>query len=92
VIVGSRKLASQRWTPLLIVKEYIRKNERKKERKKSQAVVVHAFNPSAWESGRWSFEFEEFQDSQSYPEKPCLEKPNKNQTNINNKQKQIKPN
>jgi hypothetical protein len=46
-------------------------------------VVVHAFNPSTWEAeaGRflsskpaWSTEF---QDSQGYTEKPCLEKQKK---------------
>jgi hypothetical protein len=46
----------------------------------SQAVVMHAFNPSTWEAeaGRflslrraWSTEF---QDIQGYTEKPCLEK------------------
>jgi hypothetical protein len=47
----------------------------------SQAVVAHAFNPSAWKAeaggflssrSAWSTEF---QDSQGYKEKPCLEKP-----------------
>jgi hypothetical protein len=45
-------------------------------------VVTHAFNPSAWEAeaGRFlssksaSGLQSEFQDSQSYTEKPCLEK------------------
>jgi hypothetical protein len=44
-------------------------------------VVAHAFNPSTQEAeGRWISEFEaslvyrEFQDSQGYTEKPCLEK------------------
>jgi hypothetical protein len=50
-----------------------------------QEVVEHAFNPSTWEAeaGRflssrpaWSTQ-NEFQDSQSYTEKPCLEKPKK---------------
>jgi hypothetical protein len=45
--------------------------------------MVHTFNPSTWEAeaGRflssrpaWSTEF---QDSQDYTEKPCLEKPKK---------------
>ena len=49
----------------------------------SPGVVAHAFNPSTWEAeaGRflslrpaWSIEF---QDSQGYTEKPCLEKQNK---------------
>ena len=47
------------------------------------AMVAHAFNPSTWdaEAGRflslrpaWSTEF---QDSQGYTEKPCLEKQTK---------------
>ena len=46
-------------------------------------VVVHTFNPSPWEAeaGRalWvqgqPVKFCEFQDSQGYTEKPCLEKP-----------------
>jgi hypothetical protein len=45
-----------------------------------KAMVVHAFNPSTWEaeaggflsSGQPSLE-SEFQDSQGYTEKPCLE-------------------
>jgi hypothetical protein len=50
-----------------------------------QAVVVHAFDPSTWEAeaGRflnsrpaWYLQ-SEFQDSQGYTEKPCLEKPKK---------------
>jgi hypothetical protein len=56
-------------------------------------VVAHAFNPSTWEADAGRFlklnpkpktktEFEaglqsEFQDSQGYTEKPCLEKPKK---------------
>ena len=35
----------------------------------SRAVVAHAFNPSTWVS--------EFQESQGYTEKPCLEKKKK---------------
>jgi hypothetical protein len=51
-----------------------------------QGVVEHAFNPSAWEAetGKflslrpdWSTQ-SEFQDSQGYTEKPCLEKLPKN--------------
>jgi hypothetical protein len=59
-------------------------------------VVAHAFNPSIWEakaggslSSRpaWSTGLQsEFQDSQSYTEKPCLEKQNK--TKQKQKQKQ----
>jgi hypothetical protein len=46
-------------------------------------VVVHAFNPSTWEAeaggflssrSAWCLQ-SEFQDSQGYTEKPCLEKP-----------------
>jgi hypothetical protein len=48
-------------------------------------VVVHTFNPSTGEAeagGFLSFEAilvykSEFQDSQGYTEKPCLEKPKK---------------
>jgi hypothetical protein len=48
-----------------------------------RAVVAHVFNPSTWEaeaggflSSRlaWSTEWSEFQDSQSYAEKPCPDK------------------
>jgi hypothetical protein len=40
--------------------------------------VAHAFNHSTWEAeaGR----FFEFEDSQGYTEKPCLEKQNKTKT------------
>jgi hypothetical protein len=51
-----------------------------KNLKKSWAVVAQAFNPSTWEaeaggflSSRNSLQ-SEFQDSQGYAEKPCLEK------------------
>jgi hypothetical protein len=44
----------------------------------SQAVVVHAFNPSTWEAeaggflrGQSSLK-SEFQDSQGFTEKPCI--------------------
>jgi hypothetical protein len=47
-------------------------------------VVAHAFNPSTWEaeaggflSSRPACLQSEFQDSQGYTEKPCLEKPKK---------------
>jgi hypothetical protein len=47
----------------------------------SPAVVVHAFNPSTWEADAGRFLSSgkpglqsEFQDSQGYTEKPCLEK------------------
>jgi hypothetical protein len=56
-----------------------------------QAVVAHAFNPSTWEAEAGGFLSlrpaclqSEFQDSQYYTEKPCLEKQNKT-----NKQKRI---
>jgi hypothetical protein len=51
-------------------------------------VVVHTFDPSTWEaeaggllSSRPAWQpvlQSEFQDSQGYTEKPCLEKPKKN--------------
>jgi hypothetical protein len=44
-------------------------------------VVAHAFDPSTWEaeaggflSSRPAWSQSEFQDSQGYTEKPCLEK------------------
>jgi hypothetical protein len=41
-------------------------------------VVAHAFNPSTWETEAGGFlSSSEFQDSQGYTEKPCLEKPKK---------------
>jgi hypothetical protein len=47
-------------------------------------VVAHAFNPSTREaeaggflSSRPAWSTSEFQDSQGYTEKPCLEKPKK---------------
>jgi hypothetical protein len=54
--------------------------------KSSPAVVTHAFNPSTWEAkaGRFlssrSGLQSEFQDSQGYTEKPCLEKNKKTKT------------
>jgi hypothetical protein len=57
-----------------------------------QAVVAHAFNPSTWETeaGRFLIRGQpdlqsEFQDSQGYTEKPCLEKPKRK------KEKEKKP-
>jgi hypothetical protein len=51
-------------------------------------MVVHVFNPSTWEAETGEFLSSrpawptEFQDSQDYTEKPCLEKPKTNkQTN-----------
>jgi hypothetical protein len=41
-------------------------------------VVVHAFKSQHLGGrGRWISEFKEFQDSQGYTEKPCLEKQTK---------------
>ena len=59
-----------------------KKGRKRKRREESYSQAVHAFNPITWkaEAGRfpssrpaWS---SEFQDSQSYIEKPCLEKSN----------------
>jgi hypothetical protein len=36
-------------------------------------MVAHAFNPSTWEAEAGRF-LSEFQDSQDYTEKSCLEK------------------
>ena len=67
----------------------------------SWAAVVHAFNPSTQEveTGRflnsrpaWSTKY--FQDSQGYPEKPCLKKKkkkNKKQNKKKNNNKNKKP-
>jgi hypothetical protein len=46
----------------------------------SQAVVAHALNPSTQEAEAGGFRGQpglqsEFQDSQGYTERPCLEKP-----------------
>jgi hypothetical protein len=57
-------------------------------------VVVHGFNPSAWEAEAGGFLSSrgqpglqsEFQDSQGYTEKPCLKK----QKQTNKKVKQTK--
>ena len=53
----------------------------RKETMKCRAVVTQAFNPSTWEaeagrslSSRPAWSQSEFQDSQGYTEKPCLEK------------------
>ena len=53
-------------------------------------MVVHAFNPSTQEAeaGQPGLQ-SEFQDSQSYTEKPCLEKTNK-QTNKQTNKKERK--
>ena len=52
-------------------------------KKKEPGVVAHAFNPSTREAEAGGFLSSrpavqsEFQDSQGYTEKPCLEKPKK---------------
>jgi hypothetical protein len=42
------------------------------------AVVVHAFNSSTWETGKWisrpAWSSEQVQDNQDYTEKSCLKK------------------
>jgi hypothetical protein len=50
------------------------------QRKKGRAVVAHAFNLSTWEAEAVDFRIRgqpglqsEFQESQGYTEKPCLE-------------------
>jgi hypothetical protein len=71
---------------LIIIINKILKKRKKKERN-SQAVVAHTFNPSTWEaeagrflSSRPAWATSEFQGSQSYTEKPCLEKQTNKQT------------
>jgi hypothetical protein len=58
--------------------------------------VEHAFNPSIWEAEAGGFLSSgpgppslqsEFQDSQGYIEKPCLEKTNKQANNNHNHKK-----
>jgi hypothetical protein len=51
-------------------------------------VVAHAFSPSSWEAEASLVYKSEFQDSQGYIEKPCLE--NKKQNKQTNKQKKAK--
>jgi len=51
-----------------------------------RAVVAHAFNPSTWEAEAGGFLSpaglqSEFQDSQGYTEKSCLQKKPKNNNN-----------
>jgi hypothetical protein len=59
-------------------------------------VVVHTFNTSTWEAESggflnsrpaWSTEF---QDSQGYTEKPCLEKPQKKEKKRKEKKRKEK--
>jgi hypothetical protein len=61
----------------------------KKNIKTSQAVVAHAFNPSTQEAKAGRVRGQpglqsEFQDSQGYTEKPCLEKKQNQPTNQTN--------
>jgi hypothetical protein len=58
-------------------------------KKISQAVVAHAFNPSTWEAEAGEFLSSkppglqsEFQDSRGYAEKPCLENKQTKQNKI----------
>jgi hypothetical protein len=59
-------------------------------------MVAHTFNPSTWEAEAGGFLSSrsglqsEFQDSQDFTEKPCLEN-NNNNNNNNNKQTNKKP-
>ena len=63
------------------------------ERLKQPGIVAHAFNPSTrwqkqedfWVQGQPGL-LSEFQDSQGYTEKPCLEKPKKKKAPIHIKQ------
>jgi hypothetical protein len=57
-----------------------------RKKKNEPGVVAHSFNPSTGEAeaggflssrSAWSTKWGEFQDSQSYTEKPCLEKKKK---------------
>jgi hypothetical protein len=57
-------------------------------------VVAHTFNPSTWEaeaggflSSRPAWSTSEFQDSQGYSEKSCLEKTKKKKKQKNKKKK-----
>jgi hypothetical protein len=58
-------------------------------------MVAHTFNPSTWEAEASEFLSSsqpglqsEIQDSQGYPEKPCLEPPPQKKKNQNKKPKQ----
>jgi hypothetical protein len=55
-------------------------------------VVAHAFNPSTREAeaGRFLSSKSEFQDSQGYTEKPCLEKNKKKRKEKKRKEKKRK--
>ena len=62
-------------------------------------MVAHAFNPSTWEAEAGGFRVQgqpglqsEFQESQGYKEKPCLEKhqkPNQNKKQNNPSPKRL---
>ena len=62
-----------------------------------RVVAAHTFNPSTWETETGGFLSSsppglqsEFQDSQSYTENPCLEKPNQTkQPPLQNKKQKI---
>lgn len=54
-----------------------------KKVRQGRVVVVHAFNPSTWKQRQMYFWIwgqpsvhNKFQDSQGYPEKPCLSQKN----------------
>jgi hypothetical protein len=49
--------------------------------------VAHTFNPSTWEA-----EAGEFQDSQGYTEKPCLEKTKQKKRKKNKQKDELVPN
>jgi hypothetical protein len=62
-------------------------------------VVAHAFSPSTWEAEAEASGFQvqdqpglqsEFQDSQGYTEKPCVENKNKNKIKTKDKNKKTK--
>jgi hypothetical protein len=64
---------------------------RGQKQKKIKGMVAHAFNPSTREAEAGGFlssrpaskaSQSEFQDSQGYTEKPCLEKPKKKKKEI----------
>jgi hypothetical protein len=77
---GKRDRETETETEKAREKESKRERERERERKEP-VVVPHAFNPSTWEAEAgeflslrpaWCLQ-SEFQDSQGYTEKPCLE-------------------
>jgi hypothetical protein len=73
---------SQALAPLRNLKSFI-----------TPGLVAHAFNPSIREAGgflssRTAWSTKEFQDSQGYTEKPCLEKPKKKKKKKEKKRKE----